>query len=158
MIFVESVVKGENLTKSAINAGYSKKIAGGQGSLLNKKPHIQAAIQKLMAIAATRIEISAENVLQEVAAIAFSDMKHCATWGANGVIIKESASLTPQQSAAIAEVYDAPKRGKGVKLYDKLSALKLLGEYVGVFKKDPTTTPTNGPTIKVYAGIDPNKV
>lgn len=158
IIFVEHVVKGESLTKSALKAGYSKSNAGQMGSQMNKKPHVQAAIQMLMALAATRIEISAEMVLQEVAAIAHSDMRSYASWGVNGVLIKESASLTKQQSAAIAEVYDAPKRGKGVKLYDKLAALRLLGEYTGVFKKDPASATANGPTIKVYAGIDPSKV
>ena len=135
-----------------------KSNAGQMGSQMNKKPHVQAALQKLMALVATRIEITAENILQEVAAIAHSNMKDYAEWGAGGVLIKESSSLALQKSAAISEVYDAPKRGIGVKLYDKLAALKLLGEHVGVFKKDPAGTPTNGPTIKVYAGIDPNKV
>ena len=147
-----------SLTKSALKAGYKKSNAGQMGSQMNKKPHVQAALQKLMALVATRIEITAENILQEVAAIAHSNMKDYAEWGEGGVIIRESSSLARQKSAAIAEVYDAPKRGKGVKLYDKLAACRLLGEHVGVFKKDPTTTPTNGPTIKVYAGIDPNKV
>jgi phage terminase small subunit len=157
VIFVENVVKGVSLTKSAIEAGYSKSAAGRQGSMLNKKDYIKAAIQQLMATVAIRIEISAEKILQEVAAIAHSNMRDVASWGANGVLIKESSSLSSQASSAIAEVYDAPKRGKGVKLYDKLSALKLLGEYVGIFKKDSTPTAT-GPTIKVYAGIDPTKV
>lgn len=157
IIFVEHVVKGEPLAKAAQKAGYAKGHSYHQGSQMAKRPHVQAAIAKLMAKAAARIEISAEAVLQEVAAIAFSDLRNYATWGVGGVVIKESAQLGQRDARALAEVYDAPKRGKGVKLYDKLAALKLLGEYVGVFKKD-TPPPNQPPVIKVYSGIDTSKV
>lgn len=155
--FIEHVIKGNTLAASALKAGYAKKSVRRRGYELNKRPHIQAAIQKLMATAAARIDITANSILQEVAAIAYSDIRNYASWGPAGVVIKDSAQVTPQAAVAVAEVFDGPKRGKGVKLYDKLAALKMLGEYVGVFKKD-AISPAAGPVIKVYAGIDPDKV
>jgi phage terminase small subunit len=123
---------------------------------LNNKPHVRAAIQYLMKKVAERIEVTADRILQGLAAIAFTNMKDVASWGPGGVVVKESDSLSLRASTAIAEAFDTPKRGRGVKLHDKLAALKLLGEHLGIFGKDASAPQT--PVIKVYAGIDPSKV
>lgn len=60
-----------NSSASAVRAGYSKKTARHQASRLLTKVNIQEYIQKLINKRSKKLEITAENVLEEIATIAF---------------------------------------------------------------------------------------
>jgi phage terminase small subunit len=75
-------------------------------------------------------------VLKELAKIGFTDMRNYTTWGANGVILKQSDELTPEQTAAISEVSETISKDGGsikFKLHDKVSALEKIGRHLGMF-------------------------
>ncbi len=97
---------------------------------------VQEQIQVLMAERSRRTQISSDKVLHELALIAFSDMREFATWGTNGISLKSSEALEDDLSRAIAEINSQEMEHGGVhtrvKLYDKLSALKLLARHTGL--------------------------
>ena len=57
-------------------------------------------------------------------------------WGPDGVVLKKSAELTPEDAACVSEASQTVTLGGGsirVKLCDKLQALHPLGEHLGLF-------------------------
>lgn len=83
--------------------------------------------------------ISEERIKEELAKIAFSDVKNTVEWGPDGVIVKDSKDLNPDVTGAVAEVSESvSKDGRvSVKLknYDKRQALVDLGKAIGMFKE-----------------------
>ncbi|CAA2136743.1 terminase small subunit [Hyphomicrobium sp. ghe19] len=71
--FVENYLLDLNATQAAIRAGYSKRTAQEQGSQLLNHPTIRIAIDAAKAERSAKTEICAEQVLEEIAAMAFYD-------------------------------------------------------------------------------------
>jgi len=135
-LFALEYLRDLNATQAAIRAGYSKKTAGVQGEALLKKPEIAALVAKGKAERAERTKITADRVLQELARVAFSNIKDFVTFDSDGIVrIKNSEDLTPEQAACIAEVtqvYTEKSSSFKFKLHDKLRALELVGKHVDV--------------------------
>lgn len=72
-IFVREIIAHGNATKAAIAAGYSAATASVTGSKLLRKPKISAELAKLREKLLSKLEISAEKVLQGIAELAFFD-------------------------------------------------------------------------------------
>jgi phage terminase small subunit len=89
--------------------------------------------------------ITPERVLEEVARIAFADIRHYVAWGEGGVQVRPSAELTPVEAACIEEVQEPARSGTGVrvKLHDKLAALRLLLQHFGIESPPKTAEPTS---------------
>lgn len=62
-----------NATQAAIRAGYSAKTAYSVGQENLKKPELQSLIGDLMRERASRVELTADRVIAEIAAMAFYD-------------------------------------------------------------------------------------
>ena len=137
--FVAEYLIDLNATQAAIRAGYSAKTAAVIGVENLRKPNIDAAIQEAKQKRAERTEISQDNILAEIAKIAFSDVRR---------IFKPDGSLIPisdlsDEAAACVAGCDlvTVSRGEGdveyvakVKLTDKLKALELAARHLGMFK------------------------
>lgn len=137
--FVEEYIVDLNATQAAIRAGYSQKTAYRIGHDLLQKTSVSEAIQAAMAERSERTQITADGVLQELARLAFSDIRKVTTFGAAGVTIKESAEIDDATAAAISEVSETTTQFGGsrkVKLHDKVKALELAGRHLGLFEKD----------------------
>jgi phage terminase small subunit len=65
-LFTKEYLVDLNATQSAIRAGYSKKTARSQGQRLLTNVDIQELIQKEMDMRSERIEITADEVLEEI--------------------------------------------------------------------------------------------
>lgn len=136
ILFALEYLTDLNATQAAIRAGYSEKTARQMGAENLSKPDIQEAIQNAMRERSRRTEVTGDNVIKELAAVAFARVDDFITWGPGGLELKASGSLTHKQLAAVSEVTATPSRyGKNVrfKLADKLRALELLGEHLGIF-------------------------
>jgi len=72
--FVNEYLIDLNATQAAIRAGYSVKTAQMIGSENLSKPIIQEAVQQALDARADRVEITADNVLKEIATIAFAQI------------------------------------------------------------------------------------
>ena len=145
--FVREYAKEPNAKAAAIKAGYSKATARQIGSRLLTRVDIKSAIRARTTAALARLEVTEDMVLQELAAIAFSNIEDYVEWDkdAGALVVKSSAEIPRALAAAIESVdeqvmesqnkdgtrfYTRTKRK--VKLYPKLEALKLIAEYLGL--------------------------
>jgi phage terminase small subunit len=152
-----------NATKAAIEAGYSEKTAKAQGSRLLTIVDIQTLVAELLEKAAKNVDVTAERVIREMGALAFSDVRNLVDEEGRLKPIKE---LDDQTAAAIASIevqeeYDygatdeelegqphggalkrnhakkvATGRTVKIKLWDKNSAAEKLMRHLGMFEKD----------------------
>ena len=129
-----------NATQAAIRAGYSKRTAQKIGSENLLKPLISAEIEKAIEERAERTKVTANQVIQELAKIAFANISDYVTWDDTGIKLKKDVSITEEQKAAISEIVET-RSGKittsrKFKLHDKQKALDSLGRHLGIFKEE----------------------
>jgi len=133
--FVQEYLVDLNATAAARRAGYSEKTSNEQGARLLAKPNIQTAIHTAMKKRQERVQITQDEVVMELAAIAFANGTDFATINANGLIyVKPTCELSEEKRSAIAGIkYSNTGLGVEIKLHDKLRALELLGKHLGMF-------------------------
>jgi phage terminase small subunit len=134
-LFVAEYLVDRNATAAAIRAGYSPKRAGSAGHRLKNLPRVREAIAAAQAERLRQVGLSRERVLEELARIAFADIRDFLTWDADGVRLRPMDALTGEQAACVAEIVESGgKTGKGlrVKLHGKLAALAALARLLGV--------------------------
>jgi len=140
--FVREYICDLNATRAAIRAGYSKLGADVTGSQLLGHPSISIAVAQAMEVRNSRVNMSADTVLEEVATLAHACVDHYKVDDSGNLVLAEGAP--PNAMAAIQSV----KRRKIVKedqagnitityevefrLWDKPGALKLMGRHVGI--------------------------
>lgn len=148
--FVEQYLIDLNATRAYCDVyGVEAKIGSPNGTRLLRNARIAAEISRRQQERSKRTGITADRVLEELAAIAFSDLRNVVTWGGEG----EAVHVTPIPSAEIAE---APARAvqrikarvrtvsgedtsettveTEVVLHDKLGALTLIARHLGMLK------------------------
>ena len=82
---------------------------------------------------AKRTEITQDRVLQELAAIGFSNTADFVRVTGNGIVkLTPTDGLSEEQQRAIASIKEG-KYGVELRLHDKLSALQMLGQHLGMF-------------------------
>lgn len=145
-----------NATQAAIRAGYSEKRPSEQAYQLLQKATVQEYIQKRQADRVERTEISQDDVVKELANIAFSNVTdyvkvvekemHIEVEGKLVPVYDEDGNpakyktvepiltdeLTEQQKKALA-VIQKGRDGFIIKTYDKLQALEKLGKHLGMW-------------------------
>lgn len=144
-LFCKEYLIDLNATQASIRAGYSKKTAGKIGTENLQKPAIQEEIQKQMDKREKRIEITADNVLQEIAKLGFANMIDYVNLLKDGTAVLDFSGLTRDQAAAIQEITvdeyldrSSDEDGERVKrikfkLADKKGSLELLGRHLKLF-------------------------
>jgi phage terminase small subunit len=145
---------GRNGTQAAIAAGYGPDRASDMASYNLKHPQIRAMIEAEDSKLYRRLDISAERVAAEIAAIAYarlpdflSDKKD-----KDGVYQVDLDKIDAVQAAAIQE-YSVERVGSTlrtkVRLYDKLQALTLIGRSVGLGIDSTPTQNTNNLALTI---------
>lgn len=135
--FVQEYFVDFNATQAAIRAGYSEKSAEVIGYENLRKPQIAAEIKKQQDRLQSKLAITQEKVLAELAAIAFANGADFASVNANGLIAIKATSQVPKEKLPAIAGIKYTNRGMGVeiKLHDKVRALELLGKHLGVFDR-----------------------
>lgn len=140
-LFVNEYLVSLNATEAARRAGYAERHAGLRGYALLRRPDVQLAIRAAMDARAERTGVSADRVVEELASIAFADMRNILEWGTDFVRLKPAESMTAFDRAAIKSIsVRIGRRGCGhvrVRLHDKFSALYLLERHLGMDKATP---------------------
>lgn len=147
--FVAEYLVDLNATQAAIRAGYSEATAQEQGSRLLSNVMVQAALQRAMAERGKRTEISQDRIIQELALIAFADMRDYAVIDAGGgVTLKPFEEMPEGASRVVGKIKEKRKLlssgegdGDNVVLdsqleyghWDKVKALELLGKHMGLW-------------------------
>lgn len=135
-----------NATQAAIRAGYSEKTAEEQGSRLLRNVKVQNYISMLKNKASEKIEVTQQQVLQELKNWAYSD-------------ITETISLTPEEIKELPKeirrlitkykyVKRDHKNSKGDVIYtdhvvelhfvSKDKAIDMINRHIGFYEKDNT--------------------
>jgi phage terminase small subunit len=142
--FCREYMKDLNGTRAAIAAGYSKKTAGVTASQLLNNPKVKAKLGELMEKHAIKLDLSAEQVLSELALMGFANFCDYIRTTEEGDAYIELSQLTRDQAAAIQSItVDEYVEGRGknarpvkrtrIKLADKTRSLELLGRYLNLF-------------------------
>jgi phage terminase small subunit len=142
--FVEEYLIDLNATQAAHRAGYSGDTAYSIGHELLKKPEIVNAIGEAQARRSERTEITQDQVLQELALVAFADMGKYVTITDDGTVEVDFSHLPEGGLRVVSELVQdeyADGRGEGarqvkrtkLKLHNKLGALELVGKHLGMF-------------------------
>lgn len=123
---------------------------------LIKNPKIAAIIKERQQKSASRVNISKEKILKELALIGFYDLKDYVNVEGNeqggGVVITPFDKLTKEQLVAIKEV----KEGRGgieLKMYDKLVALERICKMLGYDAPEKKDIKFDEETAKVITGM-----
>lgn len=143
-----------NATEAAINAGYSKKTARSIASELLTKPNISAKISQLLDHKNKTIELTKERVLEEIAKIAFSDIKnafnedgtlkpiHMMDKGTSSIIssIEVEDHHIERYNGANGRKRLLASTTKKIRNWDKTKALEMLAKHYKIYSDAPKTT------------------
>ncbi len=119
--FVAEYLIDLNATQAAVRAGYSARTAASQGARLLKHGAVARAVHTAQHARAVRTEITQDRVLQELARIAFFDIRRL--YREDGSM-KDPCELDADTAAALAsiEVKEELERGGGEDVLQEPSA------------------------------------
>lgn len=132
--FVSEYLIDLNASQAALRAGYKN---GEKGRQLVPKSNVAEAIREAMAEREKRTQITQDRVVNEIAKIAFGDMRDVMEWGPRGVRLRPSSEIPADAAAFVSEVSETTTETGGslkLKTNDKLKALELLGRHLGAFQ------------------------
>lgn len=140
--FVEEYLTDLNATQAATRAGYSARTANEQGSRLLANVSVRFAIETAQQERSRRTGITQDRVLQELARIAFFDLRRL--YRDDGSL-KGMHELDDDAAAVLAGVDVIESKGgdderpvaeftKKVKVPDKVAALALAMRHLGMLK------------------------
>lgn len=155
-LFAREYVIDLNGTRAAIAAGYSEKGADSKASQLLGKVKVQKIVQQFLSKRASKLELKADKVAEELQRLAFSNMLDYMEIGEDGRPIGLNlAGISRDQAAAIQEITEDTTGGTGdgerrlilrtkFKLADKRGSLELLGRHLGMFQDNVKVTGLEG--------------
>lgn len=155
--FVEAYIIQPEAMPAAIEAGYSRRTAKCNSYAILRRPHIAAAIAEARAKREKRTQITADNVLKELARLAFVNTTDLVSIKGGRVRISDTSRMTEDQKAAILELADTPN-GMRIKLHDKKGALELLGKHLGLFPTRVELTGRNGGPVDVVEHLSDDEL
>jgi phage terminase small subunit len=129
-LFVAEYLVDLDAAAAARRVGVEGAAAAAEGEKWQADPAVRAAIEAGLGARVARAGITADRVLQELARIGFAVMTDFVSWTDDQVAVRDSASLTRDQAAAITEL-SRTRDGVRVK-FDKLPALNALARYLGL--------------------------
>lgn len=142
--FVREYLIDGNGTQAAIRAGYSARSARTQAADLLARDDIKAAVEEGQKAKVERAQLSADDVMAEVAAVGMARMGDFLRHDEDGRLLGFKLSdLTPEQTAAIKKVkirkFDlgagedaVPVIEATLELHDKVKPLVILANHFGI--------------------------
>jgi phage terminase small subunit len=136
--FCREYVVDLHIGNAALRAGYSVKNAAQQGSRLLKKPSAAALVAKLHREKMQRFNIRAENVLSELARIAFGDVRELLDDSGN---LRPLSEMSDEAAASIASFEvgtnsDGSTKVARIKTWNKNQALEQLCRHLGLLRPE----------------------
>ncbi len=170
-------LNGGNVTKAAIDAGYTERSAHSTGHLLTKHPEVIALLEKLRAEAdkktVNKFTVSKERIMQELAKIALADITNYATVEQsesgtkdqeNGVMTYEHVQFKPSRewkpgAGRAVKKLAMTKHGIAMEFHDKKGALETLAKMQGyITDKTQLSNDPDNPIehVQVIIGLPDN--
>jgi phage terminase small subunit len=131
--FVEEYLVDLNATQAAIRAGYKESSARQTAAENLSKPNIQAAIDAAMGKRSQRTEVTQDMIVQQLAKIAFADIRDTVEWDEAGIRMKPSNQIDGTIVAGVSQTEIKGIISKEVKMNDRMRALEMLGRHLGMF-------------------------
>jgi phage terminase small subunit len=161
---IANQLKRPNARECALVAGCSKKTASAMAQTWLKCPFVLASIERQMEDHMAAFDITAERILKEIAALAFSTMSDYMSSDGDGGFFVDLGALTPEQSKAMAEItVDEYTEGRGenadrvkkikFKLHDKTRALELLGKWKKMWTDKVEATGADGSPLSMTSVV-----
>lgn len=144
--FIDLYMVHRSARKAAAEAGYSDTENAGWRLLQNEK--IVAEINRRKEAQKRRNELLEDEVLQELAKIAFVDLTDVVDFNGSSLDVKDLSEIPERVRPAIKKVICTPSQHGDrvtVELHDKLAALEKLGKYLSMWSD----------TVKVEGGDKP---
>ena len=144
--FIESYMVCRSARRAATEAGYFDVDNMGWRLLQNKK--IVDEINRRKEEQKRRNELLEDEVLQELAKIAFVDITDVVDFAGGTLVVKDLAEIPEHVRPAIKKVTSAPSQHGDkviIELHDKNAALEKLGKYLSMWSD----------TLKVEGGENP---
>ena len=155
MKFLYGYLESGNISLSAREAGFGGDVKHWSSWL--RKPKFEAEIDIISRMRAERADINAIDVVRELARIAFSDLRRVVDWGPDGIVVKDSKTLSPQDARMVAEIEQREVNGVRtvrIKTWDKNKALNDLTKVLGM----QINKVQLGGSVKVnHEVVDPNE-
>jgi phage terminase small subunit len=131
--FVRAYLKTLDPAGAARRSGFAHLAESGNARRLLRNTETAEAVERGLAARRRRKLVSADRVLEELARIAFADIRDFATWTEEGVTLHAPDAIPDDAAAAIAEISQrggAPR----IRLHDKKAALLALARHLGLFE------------------------
>jgi phage terminase small subunit len=145
-LFADEFMKNPNGTAAAIAAGYSERSAGPQAHELLQRSDVKAYLAERSAKALVKVDASVDRIVQELAALGFSDIRQIMTADGKGFLPVHEwpreiavciASIEVETKDVEADAHEGEERAAvtlttrvtKVKLWPKVQALALLAQY-----------------------------
>lgn len=152
--FVDEYLVDLNGKQAAIRAGYSAKTAAAQAARLLTKVNVADAVATAKAKRQERVEITQDEVIREVRAMAFSDHTNYRVDDSGAVTLAPGAPANAHRAVSSIK-HRITSNGEGtvtreveIKLWDKPSMVKLAGRHravPGFFDRMEVTGKDGGP-------------
>lgn len=153
---------GFNATAAALALGRSESTAATYGSMMMRRESVRIKIKKHMERALESAQLDPQNVIREVAKIAFSNLWNFTRLAQDGNRYIDLTSVTEEQMAAVSEIEISEyKEGRGedardviktrVKMHPKMAALDKLMLALRIYE------PEGGAVFNNYGTIDQRK-
>ncbi len=155
--FCQSYIIHLNLRKATEDAGY-KPPDRRNGFEIFQRERVQNRIQELMDKRSERTQIAADNVLNELAKIGFSDLSKAFDENGN---LKHVQDIPEDTLSAISNVKVTTQKDgeevlyvKEIKFWDKMAALEKIGKHLKLFTEKHEHTGKDGGPIQVESLSD----
>ena len=131
-IFAQEYLVDLNAKQAAIRAGYSPNTAKSVGYRLLTYVDVMAEVTRRLEDRAKRNDVDADRVIEELARLAFGDLRSIVQVVDGKVVVKPSAEWTRDEAATVAEVAQT-RQGIRIKTHPKLQALEALAKHLGMY-------------------------
>ena len=152
-----------NATKAAIRAGYSAHTAAEQAHVLMKMPDVAAAIESGIEQRLARVNIKQDDVLHTMSLLSHSSINHYVIDDDGQVSLVEGApegAMAAVQSIKRRKTTRTDKDGNVIttvdvelKLWDKVTPLRLMGRHIGLFPDRIEHSGPNGGPVETITEI-----
>jgi len=118
---------------AAIRAGYSPHTAKEIGYNILKDPRVQTIIHTELDKRKRRLDVTADRVLEELAAVAFGNVTDIVDWEGGDLKMKNREDIPAHILACISEINVREGGQLHLKMHSKLKGLDLLGKYLDLW-------------------------
>lgn len=168
--FCRALMNTTNHTEAYIAAGGEAAEAGKGAGQMFARPSVQRRLRELREQRAVRLDLKADRVLSELLDISEAKITDVMEWDGDSLRVKPSSEIPEHIAKAIKRLKirrtvrtdqatgdEIETIDYDLEMYDRLAALKAMGDHLGLFT--PKETPSeNNTTINLFTNMDADSI